>query len=120
TTARGCGANPPPDRGSAAVARYRTFGRLDKSFGGDGRVATAYLGSERSAAHYDDMRLMEGGFVAATGSANDVADRRFVVIVGEYVRSGARNTSFSGDGQASVRGPYDVAVGIGIIVDPDA
>jgi uncharacterized delta-60 repeat protein len=120
TTARGCGAGPPPDRGRAAVARYRTSGRLDRSFGGgDGRVATAFLGSEKAAAHYDDMRLMEGGFVAATGSARDTANRRFIVIVGEYVRSGALNPAFSGDGRAKARGPYDVAVGSGITLDPD-
>jgi uncharacterized delta-60 repeat protein len=118
-TARGCGINPPPDTGSAALARYRSNGKLDATFGGDGRVTTAFIGSERSNAHYEDLRLMEGGFIAATGSAHNTADNVFVVTVGEYVRSGRLNDAFSGDGKAKARGPYDVALGRGIVVDPD-
>ncbi len=118
TTARGCDGNPPPDTGSAALARYRAGGRLDQSFGGDGRVTSVFLGSERANAHYEDLALMEGGFIAATGSAHD-GDNQFIVVVGEYVRSGLLNKAFSGDGKAKARGPYDVAVGSGIAVDPD-
>jgi uncharacterized delta-60 repeat protein len=118
TTARGCGGNPPPETGSAALARYREGGRLDQSFGGDGRVTSVFLGTERADAHYEDLALMEGGFIAATGSAHD-GDNQFIVVVGEYVRSGVLNHAFSEDGKAKARGPYDVAVGSGISVDPD-
>jgi uncharacterized delta-60 repeat protein len=118
-TAHGCGSNPPPDTGSAALARYRANGKLDDTFGGDGRVTSVFLGSEKSNAHYEDLRLMEGGFIAATGMAHNLADNVFVVTVGEYVRSGRLNGAFSGDGKAKARGPYDVSVGSGIVVDPD-
>ncbi|MFL5797813.1 MAG: hypothetical protein ACJ77A_07760 [Actinomycetota bacterium] len=118
TTSRGCDGNPGPDTGSAALARYGEGGRLDQSFGGDGRVTSVFLGTERADAHYEDLALMEGGFIAATGSAHD-GDNQFIVVVGEYVRSGSLNKAFSGDGKAKARGPYEVAVGSGITVDPD-
>jgi hypothetical protein len=114
-----CAGAPSGDRGSAALARYRPGGGLDTSFGSDGKVTALFLGTDRAAAHYDDINLMEGGNIAATGAAHDVAHHRFLVIVGEYVRSGNLNKAFSGDGRAKARGPYDVSMGSGLAVNPD-
>ena len=118
-TFTGCGGEAPPDTGTAAVARYLPDGRLDPSFGGDGKVTTTFLGTQNSDAGYEDLTLLEGGSVVATGSAFSPSADRLLIIVGQYRRGGALNTAFSDDGRATAAGPLKYTQGVAVSADPD-
>jgi uncharacterized delta-60 repeat protein len=115
----GCGGEAQPTTGTAAVARYLSGGALDSTFGGDGRVSTTFLRTKNSAPVYRDFTLEEGGQIAATGAADVPKENRSLVIVGEYLRDGSLNTTFSGDGRASARGPYAHSSARGLFEDPN-
>jgi uncharacterized delta-60 repeat protein len=52
--------------GRSALVRYRTDGRLDRSFGDDGRVT---LDLSPSGERFDDLVVLPGGAIVAAGSA---------------------------------------------------
>jgi uncharacterized delta-60 repeat protein len=117
-TFEGCGGSPPPDTGFAALARYLPDGRLDPSFGGDGKVSTAFLGSEESDPGYSDVALLEGGAVVAAGSAYDPKTGQSVLVVGEYLRNGSLNPAFSHNGRATAPTPKRNGGVGGLSLDP--
>jgi len=102
--------------GDFAVARLRAGGAPDANFaGGDGR-RTIDFGHEDGAygvAVYPDRR------VAVVGWANDASgDARLAVAV--LQRGGGLDSSFSGDGLATVRSPDGLpAFGYDAVVQPD-
>ena len=80
-----------------SVVRYNTDGSLDTSFDGDG-VVTTVVGSNSSFAHgitlQADGKILVSGY-AISGSTNDYA-------VVRYNADGSLDTSFDGDGIATV------------------
>jgi uncharacterized delta-60 repeat protein len=84
---------------SFALARYHSNGALDTSFGGDGRVVTDFgnarrFDEARAVALQPDGRIVVVG-VASPGGFLDGA-------VARYLSNGALDTTFSGDGKATV------------------
>jgi uncharacterized delta-60 repeat protein len=83
-----------------ALARYKPGGKLDPSFGGDGRVVTSF------GTHCDiasGLMLQRDGKVVGVGSASD-ADS-FDAAVVRYLPNGHLDHSFSGDGKVVT--PFD-------------
>jgi uncharacterized delta-60 repeat protein len=82
--------------GMLGLARYRTGGGLDPSFGGgDGKVTTNFT---RGLDYADDVELDTGGRIVAGGSANFFgSDPRFAVA--RYEADGSLDPSFGGDGR---------------------
>jgi uncharacterized delta-60 repeat protein len=77
-----------------ALARYTQNGTLDASFGGDGKVRTAF---NRSAAYAYDVVLQPDGKIVAGGVA---AGRGGRFAIARYGTRGALDATFSGDGRA--------------------
>ena len=76
-----------------ALARYTADGRLDPTFGGDGRVTTD-LGAPY-AEGVQDLDLYAGGRIVATGSGG----------VARYDADGSPDASFAGDGTFNLPAP---------------
>jgi uncharacterized delta-60 repeat protein len=94
-----------------ALAQYKKDGALDTSFGGDGVVLTDFAGGDDfgASADLDGNRIVLGGW--ATLADEDFAAAR-------YEKNGDLDTSFSGDGRATIDLlGYDEAVG-GALVGP--
>jgi uncharacterized delta-60 repeat protein len=82
-----------------AVARYNADGSLDTSFSGDGKVTTTFSlagSSGRAAALTPEGKLLVGG-----GNNNQAAGYTEMALV-RYNTNGTLDTSFSGDGKATV------------------
>jgi uncharacterized delta-60 repeat protein len=75
-----------------ALARYTQTGILDGSFGGDGKVRTAFNGN---AAYAYDVVLQPDGKIVAAGVAAGLGDR---FAIARYDTSGALDGTFSADG----------------------
>ncbi len=83
--------------GNFALARYNTDGKLDMSFGGDGRVTTDFARKgdfANAIAIQADGKLVAGGF--ATYSR---AKGRNRFALARYSANGALDLTFSGDGK---------------------
>ena len=94
-----------------AVARFRTDGSRDKSFGGDGVVRTAFSNWHDGAlavAIQADGKIVAGGYTA-TYAGSDFALAR-------YKPGGRLDTAFSGDGkvQTEFGGPDDTVYGVAL------
>lgn len=88
------------------VVRYLPNGALNIDFGVNGRVFTA-IGNGNDAARAIALRP-DGRIVVAGGCVNDSISR---FCVAQYFRSGALDTSFSGDGMAiTTMGTADASV----------
>lgn len=81
---------------SFGLARYNTSGALDPSFAGDGKT-TEDFGSEAEAT---SIALQPDGKVVVAGTAGDPGDEMFAVA--RYNSDGTPDTSFSGDGLATI------------------
>ena len=77
-----------------ALARFSQGGALDASFGGDGKVRTAFNGS---AAYAYDVVLQPDGKIVAGGVAAGQGGR---FAIARYGTGGALDATFSGDGRA--------------------
>ncbi|MGZ8652163.1 MAG: hypothetical protein ACXWX5_08310, partial [Actinomycetota bacterium] len=86
----------------SAVARYLPDGRLDRDFGGDGRVTTDV---SRSGEQFTDVVVQPDGRIVAAGWAEGSLVPVFSAV--RYSTNGRLDPSFSGDGVARV----DVAPG---------
>ena len=82
-----------------ALARYTPSGRLDRSFGGDGRVTNLFTGEKRCAPAeaYAGALQRDGRIVAAglTGCGHPY------FALARYHRNGALDRSFGGDGKVA-------------------
>ena len=77
------------------VLRYKPNGKLDKTFGGDGMVHTAFAGEDADAqavAVQPDGRIVVAGYIGRGMGAADF-------VVARYKPSGRLDRSFSGDGK---------------------
>jgi uncharacterized delta-60 repeat protein len=86
----------------SAVARYLPDGRLDRDFGGDGRVTTDV---SRSGEQFTDLAVQPDGRIVAAGWAEGSLVPVFSAV--RYSTNGRLDPSFGGDGIARV----DVAPG---------
>jgi uncharacterized delta-60 repeat protein len=87
--------------GDFASARYESDGDLDTSFGGDGRVRTDFAGlgdGAHALALQPDGKPVLAGY--ATESPGSLVDR--VIAVARYEPDGDLDSSFAGDGRATV------------------
>jgi uncharacterized delta-60 repeat protein len=76
-----------------ALARYRPNGALDGTFGGDGKVITAFSGGFARAS---GLAIQADGRIVAAGQSGDNT------AIARYLPSGALDGSFSVDGMRSV------------------
>jgi uncharacterized delta-60 repeat protein len=98
--------------GHFGVARFRTDGSLDASFGGDGFVTTTFNQGWSSARVVDfaaDGRIVVAGGYSGGGPAG--------AVVARYLSDGRLDPSFSGDGRSFIEDPYPAPAGIS--VQPD-
>ncbi len=98
-----------------ALARYNTNGTLDTSFSGDGKLTTAFGGSDvaTGVAVQPDGRIVAGGHSFSSGG---VTSRDFALA--RYDPDGALDTTFSGDGKQTLNlGATDIANGIALQSD---
>jgi uncharacterized delta-60 repeat protein len=101
-------------RGSArfALARYRTNGSLDPTFGGDGLVFIEFAG--RSSAAFG-VAIQQDGKIVAVGDVQ-VSARVHRFAVARFDRDGALDTTFGGNGKVTTAltggedGARDVAI----------
>lgn len=93
-----------------AVVRYNTNGSLDTTFDSDGKVTTDFNGSDRAHA----VALQPDGKIVVTGD-NQSGDFGLV----RYNANGSLDTTFDGDGKAtvSVSAGSDVAYSLAIQAD---
>ncbi|MFQ5922276.1 MAG: LamG-like jellyroll fold domain-containing protein, partial [Anaerolineales bacterium] len=78
------------------VARYNTDGSLDTTFDGDGRVTTDINGEDRGEA----VSLQTDGKIIAAGNTNFAINGDFALV--RYNTDGSLDTSFDGDGIATI------------------
>lgn len=96
-----------------ALARYNPGGRLDTTFGGDGRVRTNFTRGFDTA---NDVVLQPDGKIVAAGRAGGRGGR---FALARYNANGTLDSTFGGDGRVTTnftRGD-DVAFGVLIQVD---
>ncbi len=93
-----CGAKSWESNPNLLLARYNPDGSLDATFGSAGQVETDISGTDdvcRAVALQPDGKIVAGGFTTIPGSGPRVAVLR-------YTSSGALDTSFDGDGIATM------------------
>jgi uncharacterized delta-60 repeat protein len=81
------------------AARYLVNGHLDHAFSDDGKVTTTVLGNDSA----EDVAVADDGSVVVAGTAapSDTSPRSFGVV--RYHPNGHLDSTFSGDGKATVR-----------------
>jgi uncharacterized delta-60 repeat protein len=77
-----------------ALARYRSGGRLDGTFSGDGKLTTRFRGGALASG----VAIQATGNIVAVGEANR-RDRRFALA--RYTPGGSLDETFSADGKAT-------------------
>ena len=89
-----------------ALARYMPDGRLDHSFGGDGKVVVGFGGDYSQA--FAIVLLPDGKFVAVGAAGPDYDHRR--IALARFLPNGNLDMAFGGgDGLATARPPGSVA-----------
>ncbi|MFN2544916.1 MAG: hypothetical protein ABR600_10185 [Actinomycetota bacterium] len=109
----GCGGSSPNDDSLFALTRYEKNGKLDKTFGGDGRVVGSGKGqpydSFSAVAVQGDGKIVAGGGRCCTGGG----DSDFAVA--RYLADGTADQSFGGTGIVTTDlGGVDFAYGLAI------
>lgn len=99
--------------GNFALARYNPDGTLDTSFGGDGKIQTAF-GSRYSLA--EDIAIQADGRIILTGTAG-FDDTRFALT--RYNPDGTLDATFGGDGRVRTQFGTTLASAHGIALQPD-
>jgi uncharacterized delta-60 repeat protein len=103
----GWGPGPAP---TFALARYRSGGTLDPTFGGDGKVTTRFAWYAFAA----DLAIQADGKIVVVGEAND----KFALA--RYNRNGTLDSTFNGDGKATTAFlPLDLASAASVAVQSD-
>jgi uncharacterized delta-60 repeat protein len=90
------GQGRPGDDVDFTVARYRSKGKLDLTFGNDGIVTTDFDRDEDVAF---DVAIQPSGKILAIGFASVNFNSRFGIV--RYRTSGKRDLAFSGDGKVA-------------------
>jgi uncharacterized delta-60 repeat protein len=96
--------------GRFALARYRTNGSLDPTFGGNGKVVTNFTGGDDFA---NGVAIQTDGKIVAVGQAGGKGGR---FALARYRTNGTLDTTFNGDGRALVNftSGFDAARGVAI------
>jgi uncharacterized delta-60 repeat protein len=97
-----------------AVARYRTNGELDDTFGGDGKVGTPFA---RNARAFGVAIQPDGKIVLAGGVLTPFGGRESFALV-RYKPNGELDDTFGGDGKVTT-GFGDDALALGVAIQPD-
>jgi uncharacterized delta-60 repeat protein len=103
----------PDQQCDVAIARYRTNGALDITFGGDGRIITDFAG--RSNGFWGGLAVQADGKIVMSGWIWNGTETDFVVF--RYHPNGALDPTFNGDGRARINfeaGPVDWANGLAV------
>jgi uncharacterized delta-60 repeat protein len=103
--------------GKVALARYRTDGSRDPTFGGDGRVMTNLTPKIDTA---NGVVLQPDGKIVAAGTAGEAEgsfDSRF--FVARYRTGGALDPTFGGDGVVRTNFTDSFDDGIDVALQPD-
>jgi uncharacterized delta-60 repeat protein len=93
------------------IARFTANGLLDSTFGGDGKVATAFTASE------DRLRavaLQPDGKIVAVGNCASIN-----ICLVRYTATGSLDTSFNGDGKVSTPGGPGISGAASVVVSAD-
>src|SRR5205823_1963498 len=79
-----------------ALARYQADGRLDRSFGGDGKVTTSVgAGLDGASA----VAIQPDGKIVVAGEAFEASAPRWDVALARYRRDGSLDRAFGTDGK---------------------
>ena len=100
-----------------ALARYASDGKLDPSFGSDGKVLTPF--GAKSAGAYS-MRVQGDGGIVAAGQTQASGKTRPDVAVARYLPDGSLDPSFGSGGKVTTdfgQGTFDEAYGIATQAD---
>jgi uncharacterized delta-60 repeat protein len=98
-----------------ALARYHPDGRLDRSFGGTGKVRTGFASASVSQAFALAIQP-DGKLVVAAEATVDLV--RYLALV-RYRPNGSLDTSFDGDGKVLTRIPGYDASGVALVLQPN-
>lgn len=88
-----------------ALARYNTNGTLDTSFGSRGRLTFDPNPTSNTADSIKDLLIQPDGKIVAVGTNNYIPSVQTVPIV-RFLAGGKVDTTFSGDGIATVAGDF--------------
>jgi uncharacterized delta-60 repeat protein len=97
-----------------AVARYNTDGSLDNSFGGDGKVTTAF----GAGAYGQSVAIQPDGRIVLAGYTHNGTDRDFALA--RYNTDGTLDNSFSDDGIVTTDFGTGDDYGYSVAIQPDA
>lgn len=95
------------------VARYDTDGTLDPIFGTNGIQINALLNGGR----FTSVAIRDDGYIVAGGVVNEAPSNE-LFIVARYTPDGAPDTSFDGDGFATIDITPDDDAGNDIVLEP--
>ena len=95
-----------------ALARYNPNGSLDKTFSGDGKQMTPFVGNGAVAS---DVAIQGNGKIVAAGGTEDAAGNGDFALA-RYNPNGTLDPTFSGDGKQRTNfgGGYDGARGVAL------
>lgn len=94
-------------------------GDLDPTFGGDGKVTTAFFQAAQSGAVVYAIAVQTDGKIVAAGSASDGANNNAQFALARYNADGGLDTTFSGDGKLTTEifGGQDYAYAVAVQAD---
>ncbi|HYP00920.1 MAG TPA: delta-60 repeat domain-containing protein, partial [Pyrinomonadaceae bacterium] len=112
-------ANDPTETFASAfaLARYNSDGSLDTSFDSDGLVITSFPGTTSNAS---GLALQPDGKLVAAGTSRNFTTISSVFAVARYNTDGSLDTSFDGDGRATIDiagASFEEAYGVGVQAD---
>jgi uncharacterized delta-60 repeat protein len=93
------GAGVFTDSGRFALVRYKPHGRLDKTFGGDGKVTTNF--TTRADSAYEVGIQADGKIVAAGGAATFTYTEQSRFALARYNADGTLDSAFDTDGKVT-------------------
>jgi uncharacterized delta-60 repeat protein len=106
--------------GPFALARYTARGRLDPTFGGDGRVTANVDQGEESAmgvAIQANGRIVAVGYSGVPHEVGDPGDGEFALV--RVRANGALDSSFGGNGKVRTRFSIGLALALGVALQQD-
>ena len=103
------------DGGRFALARYNTHGRLDKTFGGDGKVTTNFTTGDADSAY--GVAIQADGKIVAAGEAARFTESSSALA--RYDADGTLDSAFDTDGKVTtdLGSIYEPATGVAIQAD---
>jgi serralysin len=106
--------------GPFAVARYTSKGKLDPTFGGDGRATVNIAGGEEAAtgvAIQENGRIVAAGYAGIPHEFGDDGTGGFALA--RFRSNGTLDTSFGGDGKVRTHFDVGMALGKAVVIQAD-